>query len=301
MSKPVTQLQSSKVTSRTSLGVPLPRSSATSSKTTTIQEQGLRTYVLDTSVLLSDPKAMFRFKEQSVVIPIVVINELEKKRHDPEIGYFARQALRALDAGDAARRRGQADRPARVRAERSIATARRHRRARAGRGSARGTIQRIGVLHQPADRAPPAHRVRRSDVRPFTQVRLAEDHRARRAQPRHRRCVAPGDIVLQRQAARRRRHPVGGFDIVLDQYRHAMQRPTRPAGRCLGIETRGISVFACVPQFFYLIHQRVTDEVAKRGPLARAVPGVRERRIERETVGHGGSSRRRRRRLSRRR
>jgi PhoH-like ATPase len=53
--------------------------------------------VLDTSVLLSDPKAMFRFKEQSVVIPIVVINELEKKRHDPEIGYFARQALRSLD------------------------------------------------------------------------------------------------------------------------------------------------------------------------------------------------------------
>ena len=56
-----------------------------------------RTYVIDTSVLLSDPKALFRFKEQEVVIPIVVINELEKKRHDPEIGYFARQALRHLD------------------------------------------------------------------------------------------------------------------------------------------------------------------------------------------------------------
>ncbi|MEY4391165.1 MAG: hypothetical protein RLZZ400_908 [Actinomycetota bacterium] len=56
-----------------------------------------RTYVLDTSVLLSDPKALFRFKEQSVVIPIIVINELEKKRHDPEIGYFARQTLRYLD------------------------------------------------------------------------------------------------------------------------------------------------------------------------------------------------------------
>jgi PhoH-like ATPase len=53
--------------------------------------------VLDTSVLLSDPKALFRFKEQSVVIPIIVINELEKKRNDPEIGYFARQALRSLD------------------------------------------------------------------------------------------------------------------------------------------------------------------------------------------------------------
>ena len=75
----------------------MPKSSATSSKSVANQEQGLRTYVLDTSVLLSDPKALFRFKEQSVVIPIVVINELEKKRNDPEIGYFARQALRSLD------------------------------------------------------------------------------------------------------------------------------------------------------------------------------------------------------------
>ncbi|MEY4554772.1 MAG: hypothetical protein RL197_1199 [Actinomycetota bacterium] len=75
----------------------MPSSRPVSSKSAKKQEQGLRTYVLDTSVLLSDPKAMFRFKEQSVVIPIVVINELEKKRHDPEIGYFARQALRALD------------------------------------------------------------------------------------------------------------------------------------------------------------------------------------------------------------
>ncbi len=61
------------------------------------QANTLRTYVLDTSVLLSDPKALFRFKEQSVVIPIIVINELEKKRHDPEIGFFARQTLRYLD------------------------------------------------------------------------------------------------------------------------------------------------------------------------------------------------------------
>ncbi|WP_424465200.1 PhoH family protein [Pseudoclavibacter helvolus] len=56
-----------------------------------------RTYVLDTSVLLSDPRALFRFAEHAVVIPVVVITELEKKRHDPELGYFARQALRFLD------------------------------------------------------------------------------------------------------------------------------------------------------------------------------------------------------------
>lgn len=60
-------------------------------------DPALRTYVLDTSVLLSDPRAYFRFAENSVVIPVVVITELEKKRHDPEIGYFARQALRHLD------------------------------------------------------------------------------------------------------------------------------------------------------------------------------------------------------------
>ncbi len=57
----------------------------------------LRTYVLDTSVLLSDPRAFFRFAEHSVVIPVVVISELEGKRNDPELGYFARQALRHLD------------------------------------------------------------------------------------------------------------------------------------------------------------------------------------------------------------
>ncbi|WP_370446195.1 PhoH family protein [Cryobacterium sp. Y57] len=56
-----------------------------------------RTFVLDTSVLLSDPKAIFRFAEHAVVLPVVVISELESKRNDPEIGYFARQALRNLD------------------------------------------------------------------------------------------------------------------------------------------------------------------------------------------------------------
>lgn len=59
--------------------------------------QAEKTYVLDTSVLLSDPKAMFRFAEHAIVLPVVVISELEAKRHDPEIGYFARQALRYLD------------------------------------------------------------------------------------------------------------------------------------------------------------------------------------------------------------
>ena len=56
-----------------------------------------KTYVLDTSVLLSDPRAMLRFAEHEVVLPVVVISELEAKRAHPELGYFARQALRILD------------------------------------------------------------------------------------------------------------------------------------------------------------------------------------------------------------
>ncbi|MFB7912580.1 PhoH family protein [Streptomyces sp. NPDC056061] len=68
-----------------------------------------RTYVLDTSVLLADPNAMTRFDEHEVVLPIVVVTELEAKRHHPELGYFARQALRLLD--DFRTRYGRLDAP----------------------------------------------------------------------------------------------------------------------------------------------------------------------------------------------
>ncbi len=68
-----------------------------------------RTYVVDTSVLLADPAAMTRFDEHEVVLPIVVITELEAKRHHPELGYFARKALRFLD--DLRTRYGRLDEP----------------------------------------------------------------------------------------------------------------------------------------------------------------------------------------------
>jgi len=53
--------------------------------------------VLDTSVLLADPAAIGRFAEHRVVLPLVVITELEAKRNHPELGFFARAALRHLD------------------------------------------------------------------------------------------------------------------------------------------------------------------------------------------------------------
>ncbi len=69
----------------------------------------VRTYVLDTSVLLSDPWAVSRFAEHEVVLPLIVISELEDKRHHHELGWFAREALRMLD--DLRLEFGRLDRP----------------------------------------------------------------------------------------------------------------------------------------------------------------------------------------------
>ena len=71
-------------------------STAKQSKTTSAPPSA-RTFVLDTSVLLADPGALKRFHEHEVVLPVVVITELEGKRHHPELGFFARTALRMLD------------------------------------------------------------------------------------------------------------------------------------------------------------------------------------------------------------
>ncbi len=60
-------------------------------------QKAKKTFVLDTSVLLADPGALYRFAEHEIIIPIAVIGELETKRDHPELGYFARAALRALD------------------------------------------------------------------------------------------------------------------------------------------------------------------------------------------------------------
>ena len=53
--------------------------------------------MLDTSVLLADPRALERFDEHEVVLPLVVLTELEAKRHHPELGWAARQSLRQLE------------------------------------------------------------------------------------------------------------------------------------------------------------------------------------------------------------
>ena len=101
------------------------------------------TYVLDTSVLLSDPKALLRFAEHEVVLPIVVITELESKRDDPQLGFFARRALRFLD--DLRVEAGRLDRPVPI-------------------GDAGGTV-RVELNHSDPSALPPGFRLHDNDSR----------------------------------------------------------------------------------------------------------------------------------------
>ncbi len=95
---------------------PIPTSTITQNASAGLTSPaGKKTFVLDTSVLLADPGALTRFAEHEVIIPIVVIGELETKRDHPELGFFARAALRALD--DLRVTHGRLDQPLRITAE----------------------------------------------------------------------------------------------------------------------------------------------------------------------------------------
>ncbi|AHI03568.1 ATP-binding protein [Corynebacterium falsenii DSM 44353] len=89
--------------------------SAPLSDATTQAPSSLRTYVIDTSVLLSDPWALLKFAEHRIILPVVVVSELEGKRHHPELGWFARQALGLLE--DFRHHNGRLDQPCTVNAD----------------------------------------------------------------------------------------------------------------------------------------------------------------------------------------
>jgi PhoH-like ATPase len=57
-----------------------------------------KNYVLDTNVLLHDPRAIFRFEDNDVIVPIYCIEEVDQfKREGSERGRNARQIARVLD------------------------------------------------------------------------------------------------------------------------------------------------------------------------------------------------------------
>jgi PhoH-like ATPase len=58
-----------------------------------------KTFILDTNVLLHDPRAMFLFDDNDVVIPIYVVEEIDNfKKELSELGRNARQVSRYLDS-----------------------------------------------------------------------------------------------------------------------------------------------------------------------------------------------------------
>ena len=123
-----------------------------------------RCYVLDTSVLLSDPWSLTRFDEHEVVLPLVVISELEGKRHHPELGWFARTALRMLD--ELRIEHGRLDAPVPI-------------------GTAGGTLH-VELNHTDPEVLPAGFRTDSNDSRILAcALNLAAERRGRRARRRH--------------------------------------------------------------------------------------------------------------------
>ena len=57
-----------------------------------------KTYVIDTSVFLSDANALYRFKNNDIIIPIKVLEEVDKhKKRQDSVGFNARLIIKHLD------------------------------------------------------------------------------------------------------------------------------------------------------------------------------------------------------------
>ena len=68
---------------------------------------GNKSYVLDTCVLLADPQSILQFDEHEVVLPLVVVEELDRqKTRMDEVGANARRAIRLLEEMGASRNGG---------------------------------------------------------------------------------------------------------------------------------------------------------------------------------------------------
>ena len=58
-----------------------------------------KTFVIDTNVLIHDPASIKKFKDNDVVIPLIVLEELDGlKRYSDEVGKNAREAIRYIDS-----------------------------------------------------------------------------------------------------------------------------------------------------------------------------------------------------------
>lgn len=64
-----------------------------------VSRQTMKNYVLDTNIVLYDPQSIYRFADNNVILPIYVIEEVDKFKHEStERGRNARQISRTIDA-----------------------------------------------------------------------------------------------------------------------------------------------------------------------------------------------------------
>ena len=116
------------------------------------------------------------------------------------------------------------------------------RRDRGAGARARATgvaIERVRVLRLAAARAPAGRGVVGAEIRPFTQVRLAQDHRTGPAQPRHEEGILFRAVFRHREGAGGI-DQAGDVDVVLDQDWQPVQRATDRAGLPFGVERLGV-------------------------------------------------------------
>lgn len=147
------------------------------------------------------------------------------------------QPVCRLHADDSAERCGLTNTPARVRPQGDDRFSGRHRRCRAAAATPRYTID----IPRVSDR-PECGVLVGGPHRELVEVRLANDDRARCAEPFHHVRIERGNVAVQDFRSRRRPHP-GGRDVVLDRDRNTVERPQGSPGASPGI--RGRSVLQC--------------------------------------------------------
>ncbi len=241
----------------------MPRSSTrTAFSGTQASALALKTYVIDTSVLLSDPHALRNFAEHGVVVPVVVITELEAKRHHPELGYFARTALRFLD--DLRVRYGKLDAPIPV-------------------NEAEGTV-RVELNHTDPDVLPAGFRLGDNDSRILA---VALNYRAEG----HDVVLVSKDLPMRVKAS--------AVGLVAEEYRHELTPDSGWTGMAeVDVTTQtieklyadGVSV---VPEALDLpCHTGVILHGATSSALGRVLPdGTVRRVVDRDVFGiHGRSA-----------
>ena len=145
-----------------------------------------------------------------------------------------------LEADEAIHRRWARHGPIGLRTDTDGREARRDRRSRARRRSARIAIEGVGIFYQSTDGRPAADRMRRANVRPFRKIRLSEHDRACGPQTRHERCIAMRYVVRKRERARGRCGTVVRLDIIFHEHRDAREHATQLAGAACGIARAGV-------------------------------------------------------------